>query len=85
MWPVQGAQILRAVLTELGDPPVAGAEKLRGRVLVGLACAESDLGWRLLDAAERLLPPAAPGALPGCALRAGQSAAAAPLVCFGAG
>jgi hypothetical protein len=61
---------------------VAGAEELRGRVLAGLVYPEIDLGWRLLDEAERLLPPETPGALPGDALRAGQSAAAAPIVCF---
>ena len=65
MRPVRGARLLRAALGVLTEP--AGVEhdtttaELHGRILLTLAYAEAeqghvDLGWRLMDEAEQLLP-----------------------------
>jgi hypothetical protein len=65
MRPVRGARLLRAALRVLTEP--AGVEhdtataELHGRILLTLAYAEAEqghveLGWRLMDEAEPLLP-----------------------------
>jgi CHAT domain-containing protein/tetratricopeptide (TPR) repeat protein len=65
MRPVRGAQLLRAALRLLAEPPGEAPDTatalLRGRILVSLAYAEAeqghvDLGWRLLAEAESVLP-----------------------------
>ena len=65
MRPVRATGLLRAALRQLTVPPGAEPDtataELRGRILLSLAYTESEqghleLGWRLLDEAEPLLP-----------------------------
>ena len=69
MQPVRAAGLLRAALRQLTAPPDTATDtepdtataELRGRILLSLAYAEAEqghleLGWRLLDEAEPLLP-----------------------------
>jgi tetratricopeptide (TPR) repeat protein len=68
--PAAAARQLRAALRELDRSGPTGTAEMRGRILLSLAWSEAergrvDLGFRLLDEAERLIPPEQRGVLYG--------------------